>query len=171
MLHPLFLPPPPHRNCCWENLFSRWQREALEDIRILEYDSVCVVMGGGGLEVLSQRFAVCSVFQHHVRVRQYLHSDCAFFGHGLVHPNEGHIVVKVIDGALTRKRERREKMKRETWSITRLKARGNKRSTWFHGKHSDITHEKKEDDKKKESFSEHRKTDNVFFAFSLTLLQ
>lgn len=70
---------------------------------------------------MSQRSAVCSVFQHHVRVKQYLHSDCAFFGHSLVHPNEGHVVVKVIDRALERKSERqREKIKRETWSINRL---------------------------------------------------
>lgn len=43
-----------------------------------------------------------SVFQNHVHdcVRHYLHSDCAFFGHSLVHPNEGHIVVKIIDRTL-----------------------------------------------------------------------
>lgn len=114
---------------------------------------------------MSQRFAACSVFKHHVRVKQYLHSDCAFFGHSLVHPNEGHIVVKVIDRALKRKGERqREKMKRETWSINRLKARGNKRCTQLH-KNTVILN------KKKKIFSEHHKIGNVCFAFSLTLLQ
>lgn len=43
-------------------------------------------------------------------VKPYLHSDCAFFGHSLVHPNEGHIVVKVIDWALKIKSEARAKM-------------------------------------------------------------
>lgn len=38
-------------------------------------------------------------------VKRYLHSDCAFFGHSLVHPDEGHIVVKVIDRALKRKKD------------------------------------------------------------------
>lgn len=39
-------------------------------------------------------------------VKRYLHSDGAFFGHSLVHPDEGHIVVKVIDRALKRKKRR-----------------------------------------------------------------
>lgn len=48
------------------------------------------------------------------RVKHYLHSDGTLFGHRLVHPNKGHVVVKVIDGALTRTREKHgnlEKMK------------------------------------------------------------
>ncbi len=52
-------------------------------------------------------------------VRHYLHSDCALFGHGLVHPNEGHIVVKVIDRALKRKSQSER-------SITHQKAKLNK---------------------------------------------
>lgn len=35
-------------------------------------------------------------------VRPYLHSDGCLLGHGLVHANEGHVVVQVIDRALRR---------------------------------------------------------------------
>lgn len=35
----------------------------------------------------------------------YLHGDGALFGHRLVHSDEGHVVVEVIDGALERSRE------------------------------------------------------------------
>lgn len=43
----------------------------------------------------------------------YLHRDSSLFGHGLVHPDEGHVVVQVVDGALRRKgRERWKTQKR-----------------------------------------------------------
>lgn len=46
-----------------------------------------------------QMFSTRSVLSAHKR---YLHSDGTFFGHSLVHPDEGHVVVKVINRALKR---------------------------------------------------------------------
>lgn len=44
----------------------------------------------------------------------YLHSDSSLFGHGLVHPDEGHVVVQVVDGALRRKGRERWKTQKRT---------------------------------------------------------
>lgn len=123
MPHPLFLPLLPHRNCCWENPSSGKRQK----------DIIWLCSCGNGFYTLalSQKLSICSAFQHnsHDCVKHYLHSDSPFFGHSLVHPNEGHIVVKVIDRAL--KRDMEKKMEWERWSIERLTARG-KRWTALH---------------------------------------
>lgn len=68
----------------------------------MSYDSVC--------EACEMRFEqmFCSVLSAQ---KQYLHSDGTFFGHSLVHPNEGHIVVKVINRTLKRKQDRQGQVK------------------------------------------------------------
>lgn len=112
MLHPLFSPPPPHRNCCWESPFSGWHGERWEDYfngltKEWRYDSVCVVMRWvlASSQIFNDNLYSISAQREWLCVWLYLHSDGTFFGHRLVHPNEGHIVIKVIHGALEWKRE------------------------------------------------------------------
>lgn len=96
--HPPFLPPPPHRRSCWENPFSGLRGQTKWGVLVNATSTSALAWCEG------------------LWVDGYLHGDGTFLCHSLVHPDEGHVVVQIIDGTLQKKDKSRGYSCQSWWS-------------------------------------------------------